>query len=94
MLLDAEDATEVPEAFVAVTVNVYAVFDCRPVTDIGDEAPVPVKLPGVEVTVYPVIPLVLPVVGAVNVTSARPLLNSLPAGTLLAVPIVGAFGAM
>ena len=39
MLLDAEDAGELPTAFVATTVNVYAVFDCKPVTDNGEDAP-------------------------------------------------------
>ena len=41
MLLDAADAADVPLAFVAVTVNVYAVDAVRPETVIGDE-PVPV----------------------------------------------------
>jgi hypothetical protein len=34
---DALDAVEVPCGFVAVTVNVYAVFDVRPVTEIVPE---------------------------------------------------------
>ena len=51
MLLEAEDAAPVPLALVAVTVNVYAVFDARPVTVTGDDAPVPVNPPGLEVTV-------------------------------------------
>jgi hypothetical protein len=50
-LFDAEDAGPVPIALVAVTVNVYEVLDCKPVTVIGDEAPVPVKPPGLDVTV-------------------------------------------
>jgi hypothetical protein len=41
MLLDAADAVDVPLAFVAVTVNVYAVPDVSPETVIG-LVPVPV----------------------------------------------------
>jgi hypothetical protein len=48
--LDAADAVDVPLAFVAVTVNVYAVPVVRPDTVIG-LAPVPVKDPGDEVAV-------------------------------------------
>jgi nucleoside-diphosphate-sugar epimerase len=51
MLLDAAEAGPVPRLFVAVTVNVYAVSDCNPVTVTGDEAPVPVNPPGLDVTV-------------------------------------------
>jgi hypothetical protein len=40
--LDADDAALVPAEDVAVTVKVYAVADCNPVTVIGLEAPVPV----------------------------------------------------
>jgi hypothetical protein len=43
-------AVEVPLAFVAVTVNVYAVPLLNPLTVIGD-APVPVNPPGDEVAV-------------------------------------------
>lgn len=43
-------AADVPLAFVAVTVNVYAVPLVNPETVIGD-APVPVKLPGLDVAV-------------------------------------------
>jgi hypothetical protein len=49
-LLVAE-AILVPIAFVAVTVKVYAVPFVKPVTVIGEEPPVPVKPPGLEVTV-------------------------------------------
>ena len=45
MLFDADEATETPLAFVAVTVNVYAVADCNPPTVIGDP-PVAVYEPG------------------------------------------------
>jgi hypothetical protein len=69
---------------VAVTVNVYAVPLVKPETVIGEEEPVPVKPPGLEVTVY--VKLAgKPVVGAVKVTDA----DTLPA---VAVPIVGAPG--
>ena len=48
---DAADAAPGPTAFVAVTVKVYAVPLVRPPTLIGDAAPVPVRPPGLEVTV-------------------------------------------
>ena len=41
----------VPELFVAVTVNVYAVPVVKPLTVIGDAEPVPVNPPGLDVTV-------------------------------------------
>jgi hypothetical protein len=50
-LLDAADAMLVPTAFVAVTVNVYAVPLVRPVTMIGLAAPATTTPPGFEVTV-------------------------------------------
>jgi hypothetical protein len=49
--LDALDAAEVPIALVAVTVNVYAVADCNPVTVKGLDAPEAVNDPGELVTV-------------------------------------------
>ena len=48
---DALDDTEVPPELVAVTVNVYGVFGVNPDTLIGEEVPVPVKPPGLLVTV-------------------------------------------
>jgi hypothetical protein len=51
MLLEAAEAADVPTAFVAVTVNVYAVADAKPVTVKGDPAPDAVKPPGLDVTV-------------------------------------------
>jgi hypothetical protein len=51
MLLDAAEAALVPLLLVAVTVKVYEVLDCKPVTVTGEEAPVPVNPPGLEVTV-------------------------------------------
>jgi len=55
MLEEADDAEDVPLAFVAVTVNVYVPPAVNPDTVIGDEAPVPVNPPVFDVTVYPVI---------------------------------------
>ena len=49
--VDALDATDVPPEFVAVTVNVYAVFADNPDTVIGEVVPVPVKPPGLLVTI-------------------------------------------
>ena len=50
---DAADAPDVPEAFVAVAENVYAVPFVRPVTvhEVAGLVTVQVRLPGVEVTV-------------------------------------------
>jgi len=83
--LEAAEAGPVPTAFVAVTVNVYAVPLVKPVTVIGLVVPVAVMLPGLEVTVKPVIGLPPLLVGAVNVTVA----DALPA---VAVTAVGAPG--
>jgi hypothetical protein len=47
----ALEAVLVPIALVAVTVNAYVVPLVRPVTVIGDEAPVAVNPPVLEVTV-------------------------------------------
>ena len=54
-LLESLLETLFPTLFVAITVKVYPVPLVKPVTIIGDEVPVPVKLPGFDVTVYPVI---------------------------------------
>jgi sulfur carrier protein ThiS len=48
---EALDATDVPDALVAVTVNVYVVPDDNPDTVIGEDEPVPVKPPGLLMTV-------------------------------------------
>ena len=48
---DALDGTDVPPELVAVTVNVYGVFGDNPDTVIGEDVPVPVKPPGLLVTV-------------------------------------------
>jgi hypothetical protein len=78
-------AVDVPLALVAVTVNVYAVPVVKPLTVIGDDAPVPVIDPGVDVAVNPVI-AEPPVSLAVNATVAEVALASATA------PIVGACG--
>lgn len=79
----------VPVALVAFTLNVYDVPVVKPVTVKGDEAPVAVKQPGVDVAVYPVIVAGYPVqVGAVNATSTD------VADATDAVPIVGAPGGL
>jgi hypothetical protein len=49
--VDAVDEMDVPPELVAVTVNVYEVFPVNPDTVIGEDAPVPVKPPGLLVTV-------------------------------------------
>ena len=89
---DADDAELVPAPLVAVTVNVYPVADCRPVTVIGLDAPAPVKLPGLEVTVYDVTGSLL-VAGAVNDTVAAPLLYARLVPTFEADTLVGTVGA-
>ena len=47
----SSDETDVPPELVAVTVNVYGVFGDNPDTVIGEDVPVPVKPPGLLVTV-------------------------------------------
>ena len=49
--VDAPDATDVPPELVAVTMKVYGVFDVNPDTVIGEDEPVPIKPPGLLVTV-------------------------------------------
>jgi hypothetical protein len=50
-LSEAVEAALVPAVLVAVTVNVYAVPLVSPVTEIGEAKPVPVRPPGLDVTV-------------------------------------------
>jgi hypothetical protein len=78
----AVDAVLVPFAFVAVTVNVYAVPFVRPVIVIGDDPPVAVA-PVFEVTVYLVI-VEPPLLGALNEIVAVPF--PLVAVTFVGVP--------
>ena len=87
--LDAADTTDVPIAFVAFTVNVYDVPAVNPLTTV-DVVKLPTVvdiLPGVDVTVYPVIADPPKFVGGVHDTVA----DIIPA---VAVPIVGAAGAV
>lgn len=87
MLLDAALHGPKPIAFCALTLNVYEVPSVRPLTVIGDDVPVPVMQPGVDVAVYPVITAGEPKQeGAVNATEAVLLAPA------VAVPIVGAPG--
>jgi len=69
MLLLAALAGPVPPGVDATTVNVYEVEPDKPLTVIGD-VPVPVKLLGLDVAVYPVIPPEPVSEGAVNATVA------------------------
>lgn len=84
---EGADASEFPYAFVAVTVNVYAVLDCRPSTTTGEDTPVAVYPPGDDTTVYPVINP--PDVGAEKDTDAAPLLNARDVPTSVAETFVG-----
>jgi hypothetical protein len=70
-LLLAALAALVPTALVAVTVNVYAVPVVSPETVIGEEPPVPVSPPGLEVAVYPVIAVPPLNPGGVNATDTE-----------------------
>ena len=49
--VDALDEFDVPPELVAVTENVYIVFDDNPDILIGEDEPVPVKPPGLLITV-------------------------------------------
>ena len=85
-LFDAAEAGPVPIALVAVTVNVYAVPFSRPLTVIGEVAPLAVIPPGEDVAMYEVTGEPPLEAGGVNATVAC----ALPA---TAVPMVGAPGA-
>jgi len=67
---EAAEATELPTELVATTVKVYDIPFVKPVTVSGELAPVAVKLPGLDVTVYKVIALPPMFSGAVNDTVA------------------------
>jgi hypothetical protein len=83
----ALEAVLVPTAFVAVTVKVYAVPFESPVIVSGEEPPVAVNPPVLDVTVYEVMaePPLLP--GALNVIVAWPF----PAVALTPVGALGTF---
>ena len=87
-LLDAALHGPYPAALAALTLHVYAVPEVKPETTIGDDAPVFVRQPGVDVAKYPVIQAgKAPVqTGAVNGTDAVVAVGA------VAVPIVGAPG--
>jgi hypothetical protein len=82
---EAELGKLLPVAFIAITVNVYAVPLASPVTVIGLAEPFTLILPGFEVAVYPVIADPPLLAGAVNATVACVF-------PFVAVPIVGAPG--
>src|SRR6185436_20476995 len=72
-LFDGTEAGPGPAAFVAMTVNVYAVPLTSPVTEcVSDVVPALLSTPpaGFEVTVYPVIALPPLLAGAVKLTLA------------------------
>ena len=50
-MVDASDDIDVPDKLVEVTEKVYGVFGVNPDTFIGEDVPVPVKPPGLLVTV-------------------------------------------
>jgi hypothetical protein len=73
---DGEEDAPIPIEFVAFPVNVYDVFDCKPVIVRGEDAPDAVYPPGSEVIVYEVIVDPPSAEEAVNATDADPLLNA------------------
>lgn len=89
----AEDAAEVPAAFVAVTVIEYCVADARPWTTIGDDEPVAVLVvcpAAVAVTVKEV--AAGDRAGKENDTVAAPSLYALLVPTSVALTLIGASG--
>jgi hypothetical protein len=83
--VEGADAVLGPSELLAVTVNVYEVPSCSPVTVIGLPLPCADSLPGEAVTVYPSIPDVPWFTGAVKLTEACP-------SEALAVTLVGGSG--
>lgn len=86
---EAEEAAEVPAAFVAVTVNVTEALTGIPVTVIGEDDPVAVW-PLLAVTVKEV--AAGESAGKENETTAAPLLYALPVPTFEADTLIGANG--
>ena len=87
---EGSEATELPYPFVATTVNVYPVFEARLDTVNGEDAPVAVNPPGLEVTVYEVAggePA-----GKLKATVTAPLLYALFVPTSVAESIIGLNG--
>jgi hypothetical protein len=89
--VEAELASDVPTAFVAVTVKVYCVEDCSPVICAEVEDVVAVNDPGEDKTVYEVIGAPFEE-GADQVTFIAPLLNARPVPTSVAETDVGTLG--
>ena len=87
--VEAEEAAEVPAAFVAVTVNVTDALAAIPSTVIGEDAPVPV-CPVLEVTVKEV--AAGESSGKENETVAAPLPNARFIPTFVAETLIGANG--
>jgi hypothetical protein len=90
----AEDAADVPDAFVAITVTEYVLSDFRFVTVIGDVDPVAVLVVSpadVAVTVNEV--AAGDPTGRENATDAAPLSNALSVPTSVAVTLTGVCGA-
>jgi len=86
---EVDDASDVPEAFVAVTVKVGVAPAAIPVTVIGDDAPVAV-CPVLAVTVKEVAggdPS-----GNVKATDTAPSLYALPLHVLVGTTLIGGFG--
>ena len=79
---EGELGLELPTALDATTVNVYEVPGVRPVTVIGDEDPVAVMLPGLEVTVNDV--AAGPLLAGVNATTTCPRLPPLETESIAA----------
>ena len=86
---DAKDGPDVPAALDALTVNAGPDPVAKPVTIIGDDAPVPV-CPVLAVTVKDV--ALGESAGKENATETAPLLNALPVPTSVPVTPVGANG--
>jgi hypothetical protein len=80
--LEADDATESPTLFTAMTVNVYDTPFVSPVNVIGDERPVMIDVAGEDITLYPVI---VESFGIVNDIIARPF-------PTVAITLVGELG--
>jgi hypothetical protein len=77
----------VPPDVVPATVNVYVVPVVRPVTEIGEDEPVAVMPPGLDVAVYVTVPMPKSVGGVKGTEAVVEFVTD-------AVPIVGAPGAL
>jgi hypothetical protein len=86
---EGNDAGEVPETFVAVTVNVAVAPDAIPGTTIGEDSPVAI-CPVLDVAVYD--EAAGESAGSSKATDAAPLLNGRSVPTSVATTLIGAFG--